>query len=72
MTIHIASGVGTGPTKMAAFDSALQAAGAANYNLIRLSSIVPPGSRIIELDGPITHEPGLWWLTAVWNSARYR
>jgi arginine decarboxylase len=60
MNIHIASGVGTGPTKMAAFDAALQAAGAANYNLIRLSSIVPPGSKIIEVDGPITHQPGKW------------
>jgi arginine decarboxylase len=60
MTIHIACGVGTGPTKMAAFDSALQAAGAANYNLIRLSSIVPPGSKIIEAKGPIPVQPGKW------------
>lgn len=52
MDIHITSGVGTGPTKMAAFDLALNHAGIANYNLIRLSSIIPPGSRIIE------HEEG--------------
>jgi arginine decarboxylase len=51
MTIHITSGVGAGPTKMAAFDSALQAAGTANYNLIRLSSIIPGGSKIAELNG---------------------
>jgi len=60
MNIHIALGVGSGPTKMAAFDAALQAAGAANYNLIRLSSIIPPDSKIIEEDGPISRPPGKW------------
>ena len=60
MNIHIASGVGTGPTKMAAFDAALQAAGAANYNLIRLSSIIPPDSKIIESKSTISHQPGKW------------
>jgi arginine decarboxylase len=42
----IASGTGTGPTSLAAFDAALLNAGIANYNLIYLSSIIPPGSRI--------------------------
>lgn len=60
MNIHIASGLGTGPTKMAAFDAALQAAGAANYNLIRLSSIIPGGSKIIDTEGTINHQPGKW------------
>ena len=60
MNIHIASGLGTGPTKMAAFDAALQAAGAANYNLIRLSSIIPAGSKLIEIDGAIKEAPGKW------------
>ena len=32
---------------MAAFDSALLDAGVANYNLICLSSVIPPGSRIV-------------------------
>jgi arginine decarboxylase len=45
-TITITGGTGTGDTKMAAFDAALFDAGVANYNLIRLSSIIPPGSRI--------------------------
>ena len=31
---------------LAAFDSALLAAGVANYNLICLSSVIPPGSHI--------------------------
>jgi arginine decarboxylase len=44
--IAIASAVGTGPTELAAFDSALLGAGVANYNLICLSSVIPPGSRI--------------------------
>lgn len=60
MNIHIASGTGTGPTKLAAFDSALQSAGVANFNLIRLSSIVPPSSKIIEHDGPVTKSLGTW------------
>ena len=60
MNIHVASGLGTGPTKMAAFDAALQAAGAANYNLIRLSSIVPGGAKVIDNDGAIKAQPGKW------------
>jgi len=45
-TIKISNGLGTGETKIAAFDAALFEAGIANYNLIRLSSIIPPGSNI--------------------------
>src|SRR5471032_2108995 len=60
MTIQIAEGTGTGPTKLAAFDAALNEAGIANYNLIRLSSIVPPGSKIDVHDGPISNQPGTW------------
>lgn len=44
--IRITKGTGTGDTKIAAFDAALFDAGIANYNLIRLSSIIPPGSKI--------------------------
>lgn len=43
MRIVVASGVGEGPTHIAAFDAALFDAGVANYNLIQLSSIIPPG-----------------------------
>lgn len=60
MKIHIASGIGTGPTKLAAFDSALNTAGVANYNLIRLSSIVPPDSNIVVHDKSIPNTPGNW------------
>jgi arginine decarboxylase len=44
MKIIVTTGVGTGPTELAAFDTALLDAGVANYNLIPLSSVIPPGS----------------------------
>jgi arginine decarboxylase len=47
MEITITSGSGTGPTTMASFDHALIRAGIANYNLLYLSSALPPGSRIV-------------------------
>ena len=47
MQIHLSSGIGTGPTKLSAFDAALNHAGVANFNLIRLSSVIPPKSELI-------------------------
>jgi hypothetical protein len=44
--IAIARGLGQGPTLLAAFDTTLLDAGVANYNLICLSSVIPPGSTI--------------------------
>jgi arginine decarboxylase len=44
--IVLATGLGEGPTALAAFDAALRDAGVANYNLICLSSVIPPGSVI--------------------------
>jgi len=46
MKIVITAGTGEGPTAVAAFDAALRSAGVENYNLIPLSSIIPPGSTI--------------------------
>jgi arginine decarboxylase len=60
LNIQVASGTGSGPTKLAAFDAALQTAGVANYNLIRLSSIVPPASKIIVHEGAVTKLAGNW------------
>lgn len=60
MIIQLSAGVGSGPTKLAAFDSALQAAGIANYNIIRLSSIIPPGTEIVEVEGKYIKQPGKW------------
>ena len=46
MQITVTTGVGRGPTAVAAFDAALLSAGVANYNLITLSSVIPPASVI--------------------------
>jgi len=46
MEIRVTYGMGEGPTELAAFDKALFDAGIANYNLIKLSSMIPPGSKI--------------------------
>jgi len=47
MKINIIKGIGTGPTELAAFDTALAVAGIANQNLIYLSSVIPPASDIV-------------------------
>ncbi len=61
LTIEIATGVGRGPTAIAAFDAALREAGVHNYNLIRLSSVVPPASEIKVLaEGTAAKPPGDW------------
>ena len=44
MRISVSPGIGTGPTPLAAFDAALMAAGVHDYNLIPLSSVIPPGA----------------------------
>ncbi len=44
--ISVRLGRGTGPTTLAAFDAALREAGVADRNLIRLSSVIPPGATI--------------------------
>jgi len=46
MEIKVTYGVGEGPTELAAFDKALFDAGIANYNLIKLSSVIPPNSTV--------------------------
>jgi arginine decarboxylase len=46
MDIQITTGLGEGPTPIAAFDAALLAAGVANYNLLYLSSVIPAGAAI--------------------------
>lgn len=46
MKIYLTSGIGRGKTLLSAFDSALFDAGISNYNLITLSSIIPPDTVI--------------------------
>jgi len=47
--VSVVAGHGEGPTELNAFDRALQDAGAADLNFLRVTSILPPGARIIEL-----------------------
>ncbi|MGZ6005132.1 MAG: pyruvoyl-dependent arginine decarboxylase [Candidatus Saccharimonadales bacterium] len=53
MKIQVTKGIGEGPTELAAFDQALVKAGIANFNLIYLSSVLPPGSQVVPTDKPI-------------------
>lgn len=56
LEIVITGGTGSGPTPMAAFDHALLNAGIANYNLLYLSSVLPPGSRLVRRAFRAPHE----------------
>jgi arginine decarboxylase len=51
LTIRVSTGTGTGRTTLAAFDAALAIAGVNDFNLVQLSSVAPPGSQILEVDG---------------------
>ena len=46
MKIYLTVGRGNGPTPLAAFDNAMYDAHVGNYNLIHLSSVIPPYSLI--------------------------
>lgn len=46
MKLRISQGLGSGSTELSAFDAALYNAGIANYNLIRLSSVIPVGTEV--------------------------
>ena len=45
-SIKVTKGTGTGATRLAAFDHALEVAGISNYNLIPLSSVIPTGYEV--------------------------
>ena len=49
-TVKVISSVGEGDTLIGAFDRALFNAGVHNYNLIRLSSVIPEGVTVIKAD----------------------
>jgi arginine decarboxylase len=46
--IRISTGVGTATTELAAFDAALYEAGIGDYNLLPLSSVIPPGAEVLQ------------------------
>ena len=50
LVIRLSSGTGIGRTSLSAFDDALLHAGVANYNLVRLSSVIPPRSAVSPVD----------------------
>jgi arginine decarboxylase len=50
LKIAITAGVGQGRTLLSAFDAALWQSGVHNYNLISLSSVIPPASDIALCD----------------------
>lgn len=49
MKVSITSGRAEGPTKLNAFDNALLDAGIGDINLIKVSSILPAGTHVVEL-----------------------
>ncbi len=55
-SISLVIGHGEGGSELNAFDRALSTAGIADLNFIRVTSIVPPGARIIELP---PYDPGI-------------
>jgi len=59
-TIEIVRSSGTGPTTLAAFDAALLDAGIANFNLIRLSSVIPPDTDVLPVNGKASRADGAW------------
>lgn len=48
--IRLSTGTGSGPTRLAAFDAALVAAGLAGYNLLPLSSVIPTGAQVVVVE----------------------
>lgn len=50
MKLYLAKAIGRGSTELAAFDAALVGAGVANFNLIRLSSVIPPHGEVVEVE----------------------
>ena len=51
LLIRVSTGSGAGPTRLAAFDTALFDAGVAGYNIVRLSSVIPAYAEVREVAG---------------------
>lgn len=58
--IYLAKSVGRGGTELAAFDAALVGAGVADFNLIRLSSVIPPKAEVVTVERCPFAEAGGW------------
>jgi arginine decarboxylase len=68
LPITIRTAAASGRTSLSAFDAALLGAGVANFNLVRLSSVIPQRSRISFDRTPLPGQHGDR-LYAVWASA---
>ncbi|WP_370942195.1 pyruvoyl-dependent arginine decarboxylase [Amycolatopsis sp. cg5] len=55
--VVLTAGVGTGSSEIVAFDAALRAAAIADFNLIRVTSIVPPTVPVLHIPPPRRTEP---------------
>ncbi len=60
MQLYIAAAVGRSGTQLSAFDHALTLTGVADRNLIRLSSVIPPGSEVIRTSKVPDTVGGTW------------
>ena len=59
--IRVRSAIGRGPTGLAAFDSALQLTGIHNFNLLVLSSVIPPHTEVrVDRSPTPDRPPGDW------------
>ncbi|MDP3890947.1 pyruvoyl-dependent arginine decarboxylase [Nocardioides sp.] len=56
ITVRTATGVGRTP--ISAFDDALHGAGVADFNLLTLSSVIPPRSDVVRTDAPLVSQHG--------------
>jgi arginine decarboxylase len=72
MDLYLASAIGRGRTELSAFDAALLEAGVANFNLIRLSSVIPGGATLHRVPRCPFSDRGEWGdrLYAVYADSR--
>ncbi|CAA9324379.1 MAG: hypothetical protein AVDCRST_MAG34-256 [uncultured Nocardioidaceae bacterium] len=72
LPISIRTAAGQGRTAMSAFDAALHGAGVSDFNLIRLSSVIPQASRISFDSDPVVGDHGdkLYCVYAAAHAAR--
>src|SRR3989344_2425439 len=67
MKITVTAGRGEGSTTLSAFDAALKSAGVHNYNIIKLSSVIPPDSEVVVekwRNSPAEHGKNLYTVLA--------
>jgi len=61
LTIEVRSAIGYGPTELAAFDDALHATNISNFNLIVLSSVIPPRTLVTTESTAVSTRPDGEW-----------